>query len=261
MTRETQKDEELIHLNQVLNLLNFDCNNIENGDEPPDFFLEIANKTVGIEITKLYRSFSYYGNAAKLQKIIPKIIDKTISIFTSKSGPPLVFAFGFNGNQLIHENKKFSEKLASFLLAYCNDDKNKEKELPHIIPINFDCYPELSAINNIVVDRSLTNKPEGFIVSSFNTIEANICDIDAVIMKKSSDTKRYSRLTSEKWLIIILPTMLIVGDLSSPSKMLTTIEHEFTKVYIFDSYQKTIIEVIKRDKHNTKYSEIKTWEK
>lgn len=253
MTTETQKDQERIHLNQVLNILKVDCDNVTDGDEPPDFFLEMENKIVGVEITELYRTLDCYGNAAKLQKTLSKVIDKAILLFTNKGGPPLVFGISFNGTLSINENKKFSEKLADFLLTYCNNEKNKEKALPHNIQLNFDCYPELTVIKNIVVDRSSTNKPGSFLLSIFNTTEANICDIDAVIMNKSSDTKRYSRTASEKWLIIILPAMQTAGDLSIPSNMLTMMEHEFSKVYIFDSYRKNIIEVIKRDNDNNRY--------
>ncbi|POZ50742.1 hypothetical protein [Methylovulum psychrotolerans] len=110
MTRKLQKDEEKTHLIQALKLLEFNCE-IKSEGETPDFVLTLNEKSIGVEITRIFRSLnddkksSESDNAikymsSKLENTIQYVSEEVLNGLKKKrEPPPLCFGLNFDGNQ------------------------------------------------------------------------------------------------------------------------------------------------------------------
>jgi len=242
MTRESQKKEERLHLEKAMYLLDIPYQIISE-QEPPDFVVQVGNDTIGIEITKSYRSLSDGGNSAKQEYLLKEITEKSIQIFEKNGGPNMCFAIGYDGNKYIKNNREFTKQLVDYLIKYCQSEGNQQKTLPHSIPLQFSNHQELIPINSIHIGQSQTNKPCGIAVSSFDTTVIDQLTIETNILKKSSDIKEYKCCPTWKWLIIVLPSMIMASDLQLPKHFSVSIQHHFDKIYLVDIYRNSIIGV------------------
>ncbi len=242
MTRESQKEEERSHLAKTMCLLNIPYQIISE-QEPPDFVVQVGSNTIGIEITKSYRGLSDGSNSAKQEYLLKEITEKAIQIFEGNGGPNMCFAIGYDGNRYITNNRELTKKLADYLMKYCQTEENQQKNLPHSIPLQFSDHQELAPIKNIHIGLSKTDKPCGFVVSSFNTAVIDQSTIETQVLKKSSDIKKYTCSPTSRWLIIVLPPMVMAADLQLPEHFSLSIQHRFDKVYLVDVYRNNIIGV------------------
>lgn len=232
MTTINKKDEERIFLVKTLKKAGLDFEIKGGARETPDFVVIYNGMPIGVEVTTLYRTLSPGENAKKLEATIGDIITKSLEIYSSLGGPPIIAQIVLDGTKPVINKKSFTKNLANRL--FLDSAAIHQGDMP----ADFCCVsvpsPDFSPIIELVITTSPTRESCMLVISKFNSIEVSAADISSVISKKSIDTNRYPSNIAEKWLIIVLPFMAMAGDLVLQDNVCTPNGHNFNRIYLYD---------------------------
>lgn len=246
MTTSTQKQREEKHLIKTLVQLGVtDYSILDKDGESPDFLVDIAGQTTGIEVTDIYREFSE-GNAAKTQSDLPEIVKLAVDQYSQQGGKPLNFGFCFNGREAVGNRKKIAKKIGDFLYQYIRD--HFPDGLMSTQEIDFDKigYP-MPLISLIVMEPSNSTTATGFTLSGFDSMAAPEIIIEKAIRKKEALIGNYKERCEKIRLLIVIPSMMLAADFTLPDYELA-ITHSFDEVYLLDDYRDKI-NIIKNGKN------------
>jgi hypothetical protein len=244
MTINRQKDSELAHLEKALNLLGFKHYSIIDKDgESPDFLIELAGETIGIEVTSIYRKL-VNRNSAKTQSDIPVIVDDALEIYSKMGGIPLEFAFSFDGQSVTTNRKRTAQHLGTFLYEYVKHAFPKGIDTIQKIKIQESDEP-LSLIRSVYIKPTDGAIAVGFSVSVFNSVQADGTIIEEALRKKEGLLSNYNKRCKKVWLLIVLPSMRLAADFSLEAKENMILNHNFDAAYILDDYRDLVIHISK----------------
>ena len=168
MTAHQQKESELAHLENALQLLRFSSYLVSDKDgESPDFLIEIDGQEIGVEVTSVYRNLGN-SNSAKTQSDLPVIVENAVKIYNRKGGIPLVFGFSFDGKSDVNSRTEFSQMLGDFLYEYISEHFPDGIRIIQEININL---PSLSC--SVFAQPTDQTTSVGFTVSGFDSKQIN----------------------------------------------------------------------------------------
>lgn len=245
MTRSIQKTKELEQLKKAFKLLGIRNYDILGDNESPDFIVSIDGQTIGIEVTELYNDLTD-SNSAKTESNLPKIIKKALKIYNDKHGAPFSFGFGFNGNIGVINTKYISTELGECLLEEAKRITNQLFGLYKFIP-NKTKYPSLHIIEFIYVQKVDTENADGFVTSTFSSVQVELSALISKIEEKADLLSKYWQRCDIIWLLITLPSMMLSSDLILPETEFTCQYKGFDNIYVLDEYRDKIQSINKQN--------------
>lgn len=243
MTTNHQKSRELAQLQKALSLIGIASYCIiEEDRESPDFILEIDNKTIGIEVTELYRNLGV-GNSAKTESDLPIIVEEALKVYDKMGGIPLAFWACFDGKTAVARRKAMYQELGEALYNYTSNDLTNGISTMQRMKPNINKYPLLSSVNEVFVLPTDSTSSVGSVVSGFNSILIDDNYLETTLNKKEALLSKYREACQNIWLLIVLPAMNLASDFRMPEKKLVTTNILFDAVYLLDDYRNQILRI------------------
>ena len=238
MTTTRQKDLELAHLEKALKLngvRNYSI--IDKDGESPDFLINIAGEIIGIEVTSIYRDFDD-GNSAKAQSDLPVITEEAVKAYNAKGGIPLVFSFSYDGKVAVSSRKSIAQELGELLYEYTKKNFSSGIDTIQQINVTQESDGSLSFVSSVFVQPTdHATAVGGITVSGFDTVPLVDSMIEEAVRKKEKLLPKYLQRCEKAWLLIVLPTMNLAGDLSMQENKNITLNHSFDAVFVLDDYR------------------------
>lgn len=237
-----KKQQELRQLKQAFNLLSIDNFELIDSNESPDFIVGIGGKTIGVEVTELYRKLGQ-AESIKTQVDLPWIADEAMKVFAQHWKSPFDFSITFNGSSSVEGRRKISKELGKFLCeCAANHAANGTHSISSFKP---ECrkYPTLTIVNIVDCRPSLGATSARVILSSFNTEVLDNRLLHQAIEKKLVLLEKYRDQCEIIWLLVTIPFMKLSSDLRLPDKEGTTTTATFDAVYVIDEYRNQILQV------------------
>lgn len=237
MTTNRQKELELAHLEKALKLdgvRNYSI--IDKDGESPDFLINIAREIIGIEVTSIYRDFDD-GNSAKVQSDLPIITEEAVKAYNDKGGIPLVFGFSYDGKVAVSSRKSIAQKLGVFLYEYTKKNFSSGIDTIQQINVKQESDESFSLVSSVFAQPTDHATAVGFTVSGFDSVPVVDSMIEEAVRKKEILLPKYLQRCKKIWLLIVLPTMNLAGDLRMQENKNITLNHSFDAVYVLDDYR------------------------
>ncbi len=216
---------------------------IEPG-EGPDFIVRGTDRTIGIELTDLYRKSSAGRTSEQAIESMRKLLVSCAQkIYEAKNLPPVIASFYLHNEIQIKKSEinNFSRELAHLVAENCPDPNSRCE-----IPDGWDDMRKLPngltlvSINRLdVLTKSQFRAPSATWVA---TLEQR--DIEAAIVSKDLKYKSYKTKCDEVWLIISADTESMATWFELDVKILNkTYSSEFDRVFLVQQFRKKSFEI------------------
>lgn len=238
-----QKKLELAHLEKALTLIGArDYSVVDKDGESPDFLIDIAGELIGVEVTSIYRDFSN-GNSAKAQSDLPAITEEAVKTYNDKGGIPLVFGFSYDGKVAVSPRKDMAQKLGVFLYEYTKKSFPQGIDATQQIYVKQENDESLSFVKSVFAQPTDHATAIGFSVSGYDSVPVVDSMIAEAVRKKEILLPKYLQRCHKIWLLIVLPTMDLAGDLTMQENKSITVGYSFESVYVLDDYRSQLTRI------------------
>lgn len=195
--------------------------------ETPDFILDINNRKVSLEHTRLINPYLKQVEAYR-----EKIINNAYKLFKEKYGDELYVLMTFNNIKLrsgSDAEKKYSNEVFKLVETIYNNNKNYEFEVSSKFMT--------SKVSELIESFSISNNRKLENWQHFGAYLVEKIDIDwlqSVIAKKERNIKKYSEKYDENWLLLVsdFGTKASTHDFSNSD--FQKLESNFDRVYLYN---------------------------